>query len=485
MGSDFACDLVIYRGAGSYVCGEASALITSIEGKKGYPRNRPPRLTVRGLYQRPTVINNVESLANIEVIVRMGAEEFRKIGTAKSPARSWSRSPATSKKPGVYEVEYGTPLRKFIYEDCGGVLGRQGPEVHHSRRHLDQGADRRRHRYGHLDHKAMEAVGSQVGSGGMVVIAEGTCMVRLLQVLLRFYHHESCGQCTPCREGMGWMHRIIDRIVDGKGRPEDIDALVHISKANDGTTICGMGDAAGFATVGIIAKYRDEFEYYITHEVRRRARSRRASAGACPCLTSSSTGSRRGGKGPDRHAGGEGRGLLHSRFCWHPQLSVAGNCRICVSRSKARAQLGRDRLQHAGHRRHARADGLRGRARARRETLQFLLLNHPVDCGICDKAGECMLQDYHYEMNGLPSISTGPKVRATKYHELSSRIVLDNERCIVCSRCVRFTREISKSHALGIQNRGDGSLVRAAEGEPSTTIRIRTMSSTSARSGRC
>jgi NADH-quinone oxidoreductase subunit F len=99
----------------------------------------------------------------------------------------------------------------------------------------------------------------------MVVIAEGTCMVRLLQVMLRFYHHESCGQCTPCREGMGWMHRIIDRIVDGKGRLEDIDSLVRISEANDGTTICGMGDAAGFATVGIIAKFRDEFEYYIAN----------------------------------------------------------------------------------------------------------------------------------------------------------------------------------------------------------------------------
>jgi NADH-quinone oxidoreductase subunit F len=116
------------------------------------------------------------------------------------------------------------------------------------------------------DHASLSAAGSGVGSGGMVVIAEGTCMVRLLQILLRFYHHESCGQCTPCREGMGWMHRIIDRIVAGEGRPEDIDQLIRISKANDGTTICGMGDAAGYATVGILAKYRDEFEYFIEHK---------------------------------------------------------------------------------------------------------------------------------------------------------------------------------------------------------------------------
>jgi NADH-quinone oxidoreductase subunit F len=211
------------------------------------------------------VINNVESISNVEIIVRLGAEEFRKIGTAKSPGTQLVSISGHVARPGVYEVEYGTPLAKFIYETCGGVLGGRKlkciiPGGISTKVLTD--ADITTVTY---DHKAMEAVGSQVGSGGMVVIAEGTCMVRLLQVMLRFYHHESCGQCTPCREGMGWMHRIIDRIVDGKGRPEDIDALVHISKANDGTTICGMGDAAGFATVGIIAKFRDELAYYIAN----------------------------------------------------------------------------------------------------------------------------------------------------------------------------------------------------------------------------
>jgi len=263
LGTGFACDIVVYRGAGSYVCGEASALITSIEGKKGYPRNRPPRLTVRGLYQRPTVINNVETLSNVAIIMRMGAEEFRKVGVAKSPGTQLVSISGHVEKPGVYEVEYGYPLDKFIYDDCGGILGGKilkciipgGISTKVMNAQDIVGVT--------YDHKAMEKAGSQVGSGGMVVIAEGTCMVRLLQVMLRFYHHESCGQCTPCREGMGWMHRVIDRIVDGKGRPEDIDTLIRISNANDGTTICGMGDAAGYATVGIIAKYRDEFEYFI------------------------------------------------------------------------------------------------------------------------------------------------------------------------------------------------------------------------------
>jgi NADH-quinone oxidoreductase subunit F len=266
LGTGMACDIVVYRGAGSYVCGEASALITSIEGKKGYPRNRPPRLTVRGLYQRPTVINNVETLSNVAIIMRMGAEAFRKVGVAKSPGTQLVSISGHVNKPGVYEVEYGYPLAKFIYEDCGGILG--GKQLKCiipggiSTKVLTA-ADIEGVSY---DHKAMEKAGSQVGSGGMVVIAEGTCMVRLLQVMLRFYHHESCGQCTPCREGMGWMHRIIDRIVEGKGQQGDIDALVRISNANDGTTICGMGDAAGYATVGIIAKYRDEFEYYIANK---------------------------------------------------------------------------------------------------------------------------------------------------------------------------------------------------------------------------
>jgi len=159
-------------------------------------------------------------------------------------------------------------------------------------------------------------------------------------------------------------------------------------------------------------------------------------------------------------------GFFIPTFCWHPNLSVSGNCRICVVEVEGEGgggswmEIACNMPVTEGMRVLTDSEAVRAR---RRETLQFILLNHPVDCGICDKAGECTLQDYHYEMNGLPSVSTVPKVHATKYFDLSSRIVLDNERCIVCSRCVRFTREISKSHALGIQNRGDMSLVRPVE----------------------
>ena len=263
LGTEFACDLVIYRGAGSYVCGEASGLLSSIEGKRGYPRNRPPRLTVQGLYKRPTVVNNVETLSNVAGIVANGADWYRKFGTAKCPGTQLVSISGHIARPGVYEVEYGYPMAKFLREDCGGMLpgmtlkcivpGGISTKVLTA-------AEVEPLTY---DHQSFTAAGSSVGSGGMIAIAEGTCMVRLLQVMLRFYHHESCGQCTPCREGMGWLHRIIDRIVAGEGRPEDIDSLYRISRLQDGMTICGMGDAAGYATIGILDKYRDEFEYWI------------------------------------------------------------------------------------------------------------------------------------------------------------------------------------------------------------------------------
>jgi NADH-quinone oxidoreductase subunit F len=266
LGTQFACDVVVYRGAGSYVCGEASGLITSLEGKKGYPRNRPPRLTVHGLYQRPTVVNNVETLANVVGIIERGAEAYKRVGTPKSPGTQLVSISGHINRPGVYEVEYGYPLAKFLHEDCGGVLGARALKAlipgGVSTKVLT-GAEAASLTY---DHAAFAAAGSALGSGGMIVIAEGTCMVRLLQVMLRFYHHESCGQCTPCRDGMGWLHRIIDRIVAGQGAPEDIERMQAISRANDGTTICGMGDAAGYATLAILEKFRDEFDYFIAHK---------------------------------------------------------------------------------------------------------------------------------------------------------------------------------------------------------------------------
>jgi NADH-quinone oxidoreductase subunit F len=263
LGSDYSLDVVVYRGAGSYVCGEASAMLASLEGKKGWPRNRPPRLTVKGLYQKPTVVNNVETLANVPVILSLGAEEFRKTGTPKSPGTQMISISGHVNRPGVYEVEYGYSWEKFIYEDCGGIQGGRGLKCIIPGGVSTKILDADQIKGVTLDHNAAVAAGSQLGSGGMIAIAEGTCMVRLARVIQRFYHHESCGQCTPCREGMGWMERVLDRIVRGEGRPDDIDRLYHISNANDGTTICSLGDSAGYACTAILDHYREEFEYFI------------------------------------------------------------------------------------------------------------------------------------------------------------------------------------------------------------------------------
>jgi len=266
LGSGFSCDIVVHRGAGAYVCGEESSLINSLEGKKGFPRNKPPFPAVRGLYQKPTVVNNVETLANLVNILRDGAAAFKSHGTPKNPGTRLISISGHIAKPGVYEIEIGYPWRTFLEEDCGGMMNDANLKCV-----IPGGISTKVLTASEiagltLDSESVESAGSSMGSGGMIAIAEGTCMVRLLQVMLRFYHHESCGQCTPCREGMGWLHRIIDRIVDGQGRKEDLDQMLRISRMNDGTTICGMGDAAGYATVGILAKYRDEFDYWIEHK---------------------------------------------------------------------------------------------------------------------------------------------------------------------------------------------------------------------------
>ena len=266
LGTGLACDINVIRGAGSYVCGEASGLLASVEGKRGYPRNRPPRLTVKGLFQRPTVVNNVETLSNVAGIITSGADAFKQVGLPKCPGTQLVSISGHIARPGVYEVEYGYSLKKFLFEDCGGVTGGKTLKCIVPGGISTKVLTAAECEPVTYDKESLEKAGSSLGSGGMIVIAEGTCMVRLLQVMLRFYHHESCGQCTPCREGMGWMHRIIDRIVAGDGKPGDLERLIEISKLNDGTTICGMGDAAGYATVGILAKYRDEFEYFIEHK---------------------------------------------------------------------------------------------------------------------------------------------------------------------------------------------------------------------------
>jgi NADH-quinone oxidoreductase subunit F len=264
LGTGFSCDIVIHRGAGAYVCGEESSLINSLEGKKGFPRNKPPFPAVRGLYQKPTVVNNVETLATVPWILVHGPEQYAAIGVKKSPGTRLFGVSGHVERPGLFEKPTGYPLAQLIFEDAGGILGGRklkavipggsstpiltAAEIEHVT----------------LDPESMGKAGSMVGSGAVIVIAEGTCMVRLLQVLSRFYAHESCGQCSPCREGTDWMNRILERLIAGRGTPADVATLRRIPAGIQGNTVCALGDAASMPVASFLKKFGDEFDHYAT-----------------------------------------------------------------------------------------------------------------------------------------------------------------------------------------------------------------------------
>ena len=265
LGTAFSCDIVVHRGAGAYVCGEESSLLNSLEGKKGYPRNKPPFPAIKGLYQRPTVVNNVETLSAVPWIVNNGGEKYAAIGVKKTPGTRLFGISGHIAKPGLYERPTGYPLQKLLFEDAGGVLGGKKLKA------VIPGGSSTPLLLPHevetltLDAESISKLGSMLGSGAIIVIAEGTCMVTLLQVLTRFYAHESCGQCTPCREGTDWMNRIMQRILAGQGVKADLDSLRNIPAGIMGNTICALGDAASMPVVSFVKKFGDEFEYFIEH----------------------------------------------------------------------------------------------------------------------------------------------------------------------------------------------------------------------------
>jgi NADH-quinone oxidoreductase subunit F len=275
LGSEFSLDIHIHPGAGAYICGEETALIESLEGKKGYPRLKPPFPAVKGLYGCPTVINNVETLASVVPIIDMGGEAYAKIGMQKSSGTKLMSASGHINKPGVYEIELGLPVEEFLYSDeyCGGIRnGKQlkavipgGSSVPILPAHLImktiQGAPRLL-TYESLADGGFES-GSMLGSGGFIVFDEDACIVRNTWNFSRFYHHESCGQCSPCREGTGWMEKLLYRIEHGKGRKSDISLLDRIAKNIEGNTICPLGDAAAWPVASAIRHFRHEFEFHI------------------------------------------------------------------------------------------------------------------------------------------------------------------------------------------------------------------------------
>ena len=258
-GTGFDFDLAVYRGAGAYVCGEETALIESIEGKRGNPRLKPPFPASRGACNQPTVVNNVETLASIPWIMTHGGKEYAGLGTGKSTGTKLFSISGHVNRPGVYEVALGMPLMKFVEEFAGGIKsgmklkaiipGGSSTPILTAQESAEV----------NLDYESMAAKGTMLGSGAIVVMAEGTCVVRTLMVLSRFYAHESCGQCTPCRDGTPWIARIVKSIEEGKGSESDLDLLLDICKSMSGNTICPLADAAVMPVQSYVTKFRNEF----------------------------------------------------------------------------------------------------------------------------------------------------------------------------------------------------------------------------------
>ncbi len=265
MGSGYDLDIYLHRGAGAYICGEETGLLESLEGKKGWPRLKPPFPAVSGLYGCPTVVNNVETLSAVGPIIEKGGDWYASLGTPKNGGTRLFSVSGHVNRPGNYELPMGTPLRTIIYDIAGGMKdnkklkavipgGSSVPVL--TKDEIDV----------KMDFDSVAAIGSLLGSGGVVVMNEDTCMVKALLRITRFYAHESCGQCTPCREGTTWLKRILQRVYDGEARLRDLDDLMDIAFNMMGTTICALSDAAAMPVRSYIQKFRKEFEYHAQHK---------------------------------------------------------------------------------------------------------------------------------------------------------------------------------------------------------------------------
>ncbi len=259
LGTDYELNLYVHRGAGAYICGEETALLESLEGKKGWPRMKPPFPAIEGLFRSPTIVNNVETIAYVPSIMKNGGEWFAKLGTEKCGGYRFYSVSGHVSKPGVYELPHGTTLRDIIYTHAGGMRSEKRLKAV-----IPGGSSSPVLRPEEIDVKmdveSLAAIGSMIGSAGIIAIEEGTCLLDVMMVTMRFYHHESCGQCTPCREGTGWMDKVLHRMLHGQARMEDVDNLWSIANGVMGNTICPLGDAAALPTFGFIKKYREEFE---------------------------------------------------------------------------------------------------------------------------------------------------------------------------------------------------------------------------------
>jgi NADH-quinone oxidoreductase subunit F len=265
LGSDFSFELFAHHGYGAYICGEETGLLESIEGKKGQPRFKPPFPASFGLYGKPTTINNTETFASVPWIIVNGGDKYQELGRPNNGGTKLFSVSGHVNRPGNYEVPLGTPFRTLL-EMAGGMRGGRtlkacipgGSSMPVLPREIMMDVD--------MDYDSIAKAGSMLGSGAVIIMDETTCMVKALERLSYFYHEESCGQCTPCREGTGWLYRVVHRIEHGQGRPEDLGLLLDLCDNIAGRTICALGDAAALPVKSFIKHFRSEFEYHIEHK---------------------------------------------------------------------------------------------------------------------------------------------------------------------------------------------------------------------------
>jgi NADH-quinone oxidoreductase subunit F len=262
LGIGFDLNVYVHRGAGAYICGEETGLIESLEGKRAYPRIKPPFPAVYGLFGSPTIVQNVETLSCVSSIIDRGPEWFKGIGPETGPGPKIYCVSGHVEQPGLYELPMGMPLREVIYDYAGGIRGGKKLKAVMpggssfpilTADEIDV----------YMDFDSLRKIDAFFGTAGIIVMDEDTCMVKALEIIDRFYHHESCGQCSPCREGTGWLHKLLVRLEEGNGKPEDIDLLNTISDNMTGNTVCVLADAAAMPTKSYITKFRDEFEEHV------------------------------------------------------------------------------------------------------------------------------------------------------------------------------------------------------------------------------
>ena len=276
-GTGYDLEIYVQRGAGAYICGEETALLESLEGKRGNPRLKPPFPAVKGAWGCPTVVNKVETIAAVTPIIRIGGDEYAKIGVGRSTGTKLISACGNINNPGVYEIDMTISVEEFIFSDtyCGGIPkgkklkacipgGSSVPILPANLLLTTASGQPRMMNYESLADGGF-ATGTMMGSGGFIVLDEDQCVVRHTMTLARFYHHESCGQCSPCREGTGWMHNILKNIEYGKGKMSDIELLWDIQSKIEGNTICPLGDAAAWPVAAAIRHFRDEFEWHVMH----------------------------------------------------------------------------------------------------------------------------------------------------------------------------------------------------------------------------